>query len=232
MNFKFLSGIKVHNMRRIGAIFVLVIMTGCGQNDKSGLTICCAGDSLMMPIPHYLRDMLKNSKGKVNIKDWSRGGLSSRTYQNYFARRSRRWQNTKPDFVLIQLGTNDVLHLLRDHYKLADFKENLSKIIRNFRRLKGNRYKTPKIFIASVPPFYEETQSEEENSLIQEKINPSIQEIAQKEKIIFVDNFSVLCNRIHLYGPDGVHPNPRGQRALTKNWLFCIRSELRKSSKE
>jgi len=183
----------------------------------------------MKPIPHYLRGMLKNSKGKVSIKDWSRGGLSSLTYQDYFARRFRRWQSTKPDFILIQLGTNDVLHLLRDHYELVDFKENISKIIRGFRRFKGNRYKSPKIFIASVLPFYEETQSEEENLLIQEKINPVLQEIAQRKKIIFVDNFSVMRDRIHLYGLDGVHPNPRGERILAKNWLFWIRSELRKS---
>jgi len=216
-------------MRRIGAFLVFMIMVGCIQNDKHELTICCAGDSLMRPIPHHLREILKISKRKIRIRDWSRGGLSSQSYQAFFRRHYHRWRRTRPDFILIQLGTNDVIPLLHNEYKMSYFRNNLSAIIKNFRKFKGNRFKCPKIFVASIPLFYLESSSKEKNQWIKKEINPAIEEIAREEKSVFVDNFSVLSNRTHLYSPDGVHPNSRGEKALARNWLFWIRNELRKS---
>jgi len=202
-------------------------MNGCVQNDKSELTICCAGDSLMRPIPYHLKEMLKVPKTKIDIRDWSQGGLSSVTYRIFFTRHYLRWRKTRPDFILIQLGTNDVIPLLKDRYQMADFKKNLNTIIKNFKGFKGNGYKRPRIFLASVPLFYGESSSKEKNRLVQKEINPAIKEIAIKEKLFYVDNFSILVNETHLYSPDGVHPNSSGEKALAKNWLFWIRSELR-----
>jgi len=88
-------------------------------------------------------------------------------------------------------------------------------------------YKRPRIFLASVPLFYGESSSKEKNRLVQKEINPAIKEIAIKEKLFYVDNFSILVNETHLYSPDGVHLNSSGEKALAKNWLFWIRSELR-----
>ena len=214
-------------MRRVLVIFIFLVMNGCVQNDKSELTICCAGDSLMRPIPYHLKEMLNVAKRKVDIRDWSQGGLSSVTYQIFFAQHYLRWRKTRPDFILIQLGTNDVIPLQKDKYQMADFKKNLNTIIRNFKRFRGNKYRRPRIFLSSVPLFYGEFSSVEENRLVQKEINPAIEEIAIKEKLFFVDNFSILVNKTHLYSPDGVHPNSSGEIALSKNWLFWIRSELR-----
>jgi len=216
-------------MKRAGIVLVLVIMAGCLQNGQSELTICCAGDSLMRPIPRRLGEMLKISKRKIKIRDWSRGGLSSQSYQAFFKRHYQSWRNTRPDFILIQLGTNDVRSLLQKEYGIDDFKANLKTIIKNFRRFRGSKYKRPKIFMASIPLFYVVSSPKERNRLIEERINPTIEETAREENVIFVDNYSVLYNRTHLYFPDGVHPNSRGVKALAKNWLFRMRSELRKS---
>ncbi len=206
----------------------LMIMMGCVQNEKTKLAICCAGDSLMRPVPNHLENILKDSKGKIIIKDWSRGGLSSKSYRAFFLKRWKGWRKTRPDFVLIQLGTNDVRPLLQQEYDLENFRVNLKAIIKKFKTFKGGRYKTPKIFIASVPLFCQESRGKEKNQLIEEEINPGIEEIASEENITFVDNFSLLLHRAHLYSPDGVHPNSRGERALARNWLFWIRNELRK----
>jgi len=213
---------------RIVGLTALIIMMGCVQSDKTRLTICCAGDSLMRPIPYHLENILKDSKGKIIIKDWSRGGLSSKSYRAFFLKRWKGWRKTRPDFVLIQLGTNDVTPLLQQEYDLENFRVNLKAIIEKFKTFRGRRYKTPKIFIASVPLFCQESRGKGKNQLVAEKINPGIREIASEENIIFVDNFSLLFHRAHLYSPDGVHPNAKGERVLAKNWLFWLRSELRK----
>lgn len=217
-------------MKRAGIVLLLMIMAGCLQNGQSKLTICCAGDSLMRPIPHHLREMLKSSKKKIKIRDWSQGGLNSQSYRRFLSRHYQSWRYERPDFILIQLGTNDVSPLLQNEYGVDDFKANLKRIIKNFRRFRGNKYKRPKIFMASIPLFYLESSSEEKKRLIEERVNPTIKETAREENIILVDNFSVLYNKTHLYYPDGVHPNSQGVRALAKNWLFWIRSELRKGS--
>jgi len=182
----------------------------------------------MRQIPYHLKEMLKFSKSKVVINDLSQGGLSSQSYQWFFTRHYENWIKTRPDFILIQLGTNDVIPLLEHKYELANFEENLKTIIGNFKSFRGNDNKCPEILIASVPLFYGEAYSQEKNRLVKEKINPTIKEIAKKEEIIFVDNFFVLKDKINLYDPDGVHPNSKGEKALAKNWLSWIRSERRK----
>jgi lysophospholipase L1-like esterase len=171
--------------------------------------------------------MLGLSKNEVEIKDWCQGGLSSQTYQSFLAKHYKNWVKTRCDFILLQLGTNDVFPLLEQRYTLMDFKENMSSIIKNFKRFKGRRNKHSKILVASIPLFCDEDEILEKNRLIQEKINPAIREIAKREKAIFVENSSVLENRYDLYDPDGVHPNTEGERALARNWLSWIRRELR-----
>jgi lysophospholipase L1-like esterase len=215
-------------MRKTIIICLLMIMAGCAQNDRNKLVVCCAGDSLMRPIPYHLREMLKSPHRKIDIRDWSQGGLSSQSYQIFFTRHYLSWRKVKPDFILIQLGTNDLIPLLNNKYQMADFEKNLNTIIKNFKRFKGNRYKRPKIFMASVPLCYDDSNSKEKNRLVREEINPAIKKIAKIEKLFLVDNFLILTDKTHLYSPDGVHPSPLGEKAIAKNWLLGIRCELRK----
>jgi len=207
--------------------FCLLLGSDCGQKEKVYLTICCAGDSLMRPVPHHLRSLLNASKDKVEIRNWAQGGLTSESYRSFFVRHYPDWKKIRSDFILLQLGTNDVFPLLEGRYTLAQFKENMSSIIEELRKFKGSKNRHPRILIASVPLFCYEIASPEKNSCVEDRINPAIQEIAEKEEVIFVDNYSVLRNRCDLYDPDGVHPNRDGERALARNWLSSIRKELR-----
>jgi len=218
---------KMHALMIVATAFCLLLGSSCAPEVKDHLTICCAGDSIMRPVPYHLRSLLSGSKHEVEIKEWAQGGLTSESYKSFFARRFPNWKKTRSDFILLQLGTNDVFPLLERRYTLLQFKENMSSIIKEFKKFKGIKNKHPRILIASVPLFCFQIASPARNSLVENEINPAIQEIAQREKAIFVDNYSVLHNRCDLYDPDGVHPNREGERALARNWLFSIRRELR-----
>ncbi len=176
----------------------------------------------MRPVPGHLRVLLKTTNIQAVIKDWSQGGLSSKTYQGFFQRHWAAWRQTRPDLILIQLGTNDALPIVLGKHDPAKFRQNLLTIIRNFKLFTTAENKRPRIFVASVPYFTGTERRQEKNKVIKEQINPAIQEIARAEGLVFVDNFSVLENKPELYDPDGVHPSPEGEIALAKNWLLWI----------
>jgi len=48
------------------------------------VSVVKAPDSLMRSIPSHLNKLLPLHGTKLNIKDWARGGLSSRTYMSYY----------------------------------------------------------------------------------------------------------------------------------------------------
>jgi lysophospholipase L1-like esterase len=217
-------------IRKKVEILVLVLFVGLRPLSGSAkVVICCAGDSLMRPVPGHLRDLLKPLSIQAVIKDWSQGGLSSRSYQDFFRQHWADWRQTRPDFIMVQLGTNDALPILEGKYDPAKFRENLLTIIRNFKQFSSETHKQPRIFIATAPYFSGTARKQEKNEIIKERINPAIREIARIEGLVFVDNFSVLENKPELYDPDGVHPSPEGEIALAKNWLFWIERELNPS---
>ena len=197
------------------------------QSDETVYTICCVGDSLMRPMPAHLREIFQTSEVKFRIRDWSQGGLSSVTYQEFYARHAEQWMKTRPDFILIQLGTNDALPLLQKSYSPEDFEVNMKTIINRFREFAGGHSPRPQIFLATVPLFHEGDLAKEKNRVIKKTINPSIRRIAKEKKLTLVDNYSVLKNKPKLYDSDGIHPNHQGENAIANNWARAIRLTFR-----
>ncbi len=190
------------------------------------VVICCAGDSLMRPVPGHLRELWRRPKTQAVIKDWSQGGLSSRTYQGFFRRQSAAWHKTSPDLILIQLGTNDAGPILLGKYDLAEFRKNLRAIVDRFRQFRSSKNQPPRIFIASIPYFSGTADKEGKNRVIRDGINPAIKDLAVSEGLVFVDNFAVMNEKPTLYDADGVHPSSEGETALAGNWLSWIEREL------
>ncbi|MCP2520623.1 SGNH/GDSL hydrolase family protein [Candidatus Aminicenantes bacterium AC-708-M15] len=217
-------------MRIVQKVFLIIIIlfffNACFKEKKDTLIICCAGDSLMKPIPFHFRKII-DRKSHVKILNLARSGYDTGNYKDYMLRHWRDWKNKRCDYILIQLGTNDAIRIMKGKYPFIAFKQNLYFIVRKFKEFKGNKFKNSKILIASVPPVYFGKFGDEVNNLIREKINPAIKEIAEKERIFFVDNYSKLNGKINFYDKDGVHPNHEGEILLAKNWLFSIKITLR-----
>lgn len=206
----------------------MLLIAGCAEKGPYELTICCAGDSLMRPIPPHLRKLLLSNGSKINVKDWARGGLSSQTYMSFYRKRVQRQKPYSIDFILLQLGTNDVRHLYSGEYSLARFEANLKLIIDEFRKFSPKRDNPVKILIASIPPLYA-PEYQEMNRFIRSKLNPAIKKLSEVKAVFFVDNWKVLNDRLHLYRPDGIHPNVRGEWVLAQNWIIAMRKVVRSS---
>jgi len=184
------------------------------------MVIVCAGDSLMRPMPLYLRRWLPGHH--IAIKDWAQGGLSVASYFSFFSAHPA-WRREKVDIILLQLGTNDVPLFLKNEEKEEFFVGHLRKIIKEFRKLKGNYFHRPRIIVATAPPFFGGKDEDQRNGILERMINPAIRQLAKKEKLFLLDQWLKFKDRPDLYDPDGVHLNGEGERAMARQWWRIIR---------
>jgi len=187
---------------------------------KPKIVIVCAGDSLMRPIPFYLRRWLP--RRHLAIREWAQGGLSVATYFSFFSAHPA-WRREKVDLILLQLGTNDVSLFLKNEEKDELFVEHFRKIIKEFRKLKGNYFHRPRIIVATAPPFSGGKEEAQRNRILEGMINPAIRQLAKKEKLFLLDQWPKFKDRPDLYHSDGVHLNGEGERLMARQWWRIIR---------
>lgn len=184
------------------------------------IVIVCAGDSLMRPMPLYLRRWLPGRY--IAIKEWAQGGLSVASYFSFFSAHPA-WRREKVDLILLQLGTNDVSLFLRNEEKEEIFVSHFRKIIKEFQKLKSNYFHRPRIIVATAPPFFGGKEEDQRNGVLEAKINPAIKKLAKKEKLFLLDHWPKFKGRPDLYDPDGVHLNSEGEKVMARQWCRIIR---------
>lgn len=205
---------------------VLLMLASCAPKGPDELVIACVGDSLMRPIPLHLKKSIRAIERRVVIVEWARGGLTVRSYLDFYERRFHYGRMRRPDFILIQLGTNDARGLIVGDLKLEEFKLNLREIIGEFKSYSNGRGGPTQVLVANVPLWNGE-KYRQINNFVQDALNPSIESLAAEENVYLVDNYRILNKRPHLYSSDGIHPNEIGERALAQNWLIAIRKAAR-----
>ncbi len=196
------------------------------QPETPPLIICCAGDSLMRPMPFYFRRLLPPVSSNFIIEEWAQGGLSSVTYQSFYRQHAGQWRRITPDLILLQLGTNDAAPLAEGRYSADDFLANLTAIIREFQTYRGAAGQAAVVLVATIPSFSDDPSNDGKNKMVREVINPAIRKAAESTGALLADNFSVLNGKPELYDPDGVHPNVQGEEALAKNWIKAMKACL------
>lgn len=209
--------------KKIKSCFVfslLAIAFFFSESSPQKIVIACAGDSLMRPVPLYLRRLLPAKH--IVIKEWAQGGLSSATYLSFFLAH-QNWRQKKVDIILFQLGTNDVSLFLRNEEDEENLLSNLRRIIKEFKKIKSNYFHHPRIILATAPPFAGVKDEAEKNRLLDEVVNPVIRRLANEEKLLLIDHWSRFKGRPDLYDQDGVHPSGEGEKLIARSWRRAIR---------
>jgi lysophospholipase L1-like esterase len=203
-----------------------VIFTTCASPPPNHI-ILCAGDSITeSPYPRTLQRELRREGFRVKVINRGVSGHTSGEYLRYLRQNIESFQKAAPDFVLLQLGTNDV-RLDADNTPLDRFDQNMREIIDIFRGIPTRKGNPPTILLATVPPIPTTAQfpfTEESSERIEKEINPAIEAICREENLTLVDNFELFRKAAHLL-PD-VHPTQEGYRILAGNWSKALKPLL------
>jgi len=206
-------------------LLIIALLPSCSSPPKSYI-ILCAGDSITeVGYPPFLERILKDEGFRAKVVNEGKSGYTSREYLVYLRRNKTELADSHPDFILLQLGTNDV-RIDHDQTSADNFYDNMKEIIRLFRDFKTRKGKNPHILLATIPPIPEGTPfpfSPESVNRATQEINPLIQKIAAEANCTLVDNYSVFLDSPHLL-PE-VHPSDQGYEAIAKNWFTALKKD-------
>jgi lysophospholipase L1-like esterase/pimeloyl-ACP methyl ester carboxylesterase len=116
--------------------------------------------------------------------------------------------SSRPDVVVIQLGTNDTKPQNWAHQ--AQFAADYADLVRQFQALPSN----PRIFL-SLPPYVAGAGNFGINEPVLLEAIPLIQAVAKETQATVIDVHAAFLNRDDLL-PDRVHPNAAGATVLAK----------------
>lgn len=214
-----------------GMVFFLLWLVSC-SSEPGGIVILCAGDSITeAEYPRLLRRLLTQEGYRVQVHNYGRKGNNSREYLKFLEEREKGLAGLQPDFVLLELGTNDVRGD-NDFTPVAEFDRTMRKIIGIFERFSTRKGKKPQILLATVPPLPENLPPpfvRESAVRVVEEINPVLKKIASDYQLVLVDNYSLFLENPELL--PGIHPTSMGYRLLAQNWLRHLRPFLPKQRK-
>jgi lysophospholipase L1-like esterase len=213
-------------MMVIASMLVSVLMMNSCGSKSEGVIIFCAGDSITeVGYPRFLHRILNREGLRNKVINRGRSGHNSREYLQLLRKNQTVWAESSPDFILLQLGTNDV-RIDQDQASSDEFYRNIKEIIRIFRGWKTRAGKSPRLLLAAIPPIPEGTPfpfDSDSRKRVGEDINPLLEKIAREENLPFVDNFSLFLGSPHLL--PGVHPSKEGYEALAQNWYEALKKE-------
>ncbi|OGD20731.1 MAG: hypothetical protein A2W03_14735 [Candidatus Aminicenantes bacterium RBG_16_63_16] len=210
--------------------FVFLFSLACGfSRSRQGVIIMCAGDSLTdSAYPRDLRRLLARDGIAARVLNFGRRGNNSGEYRRFLENRQAALAAEHPDFILLQLGTNDV-RLDGDLTDTPAFAANMRAIIAVFRGFTGRRGQKALLLLGTIPPVPETAASPfgpASRDRVTREINPLIRRLAQEDGLVLVDHEPLFSASPELL-PD-VHPSREGYRRLARNWYDALAPRLKK----
>jgi lysophospholipase L1-like esterase len=190
----------------LGTIVLATLIVGfqplSAQNKVEALPtrVACVGDSITA-ITRYPSDLQSFLGPNYSVKNFGVNG-------------STVLLNFKPNIVIIMLGTNDDLEMLRPSN--ASFEEDYIKLISAFQQLESN----PRIWVVEPPPIFSNS-SDLSIPYFNGIIVPKIQEMANQTNLPIIDVYNAFGNHSD-YFVDGVHPNSQGAALIASEVYKAI----------
>lgn len=188
--------------------------------------ILCAGDSLTKGgYPEKLKLLfLQNGYRGIVVVNLGRGGHTSGEY-GHFLQKNNSWQKPFPDWVLIQLGTNDV-RIDSDHTSGQDFEKNMEKIIEFFKKEAVQRNRNINIVLATIPPVVASRNFDQTSiKRVTQEINPIIKNLAKQHNLFLVDNYQLFIKNSKEL-PE-IHPTSKGYQLMAENWFQLLKTKIK-----
>jgi lysophospholipase L1-like esterase len=185
----------------------------------SGLpVILCAGDSITAAsYPKQLKALLARDGFRVQVINAGMKGDNTAEYIR-FLEKSRIIERTDPDWVLLQLGTND-LRIDSHATTTEQFRKNLEAILDRIARHRNHDGSFPRIILATIPPIPIEVRwhfNAVSRLRVETEINPAIRAIASQRGLMLAENHALFVGRPELL-PE-IHPSEKGYRVLAEAW--------------
>ena len=128
---------------------------------------------------------------------------------------------SKPDIVVIMLGTNDTKDI---NWDADEYKKGLSDIVASYLDLKTK----PKVYLVRSPYcFSVEGQELAEYGIqpavVEDELGKIAQEVAQEYSLEYVDMYQVTEGQNDLYTSDGIHFNKDGYELISDTIYDAIK---------
>jgi len=189
-----------------------------------GIIVLCAGDSITAAAyPHFLQRMFNREGVRCRVLNFGRSGFSSGEYRRFLETDGGRLKNERPDFILLQLGTNDV-RIDGDHASTPEFEANMGSVLDLLREFRDRAGNPSRIVLGTIPPVPEGAPlpfSPESSRRVEAEINPAIRALAAARGLPVVDNHALFVGRPDLL--PGIHPTADGYRRLAENWFAALK---------
>ncbi|MEE9503418.1 MAG: SGNH/GDSL hydrolase family protein [Candidatus Aminicenantaceae bacterium] len=210
--------------RKTTWLLILLLFFPFCSSSPQGFIVLCAGDSITAAdYPRFLQRRFDQDGILVKVLNYGRSGDTSGEYLAFLKKNTQILSKEHPDFILIQLGTND-LREDQDNTSATQFSANMKDIINIFSGFKTRSGKTPQSLIATIPSIPENSPSpftEKSHRRVRDEINPIIRQIADDQGLVLVDNYTLLLDQSHLL-PE-VHPSREGYRQIALNWYNSLK---------
>jgi acyl-CoA thioesterase I len=184
-----------------------------------------AGVGASSPSATYIAKLETSLEGSLQGMDFDvvGRGLGGEEAQGAADRMKKEVEETKPDLVVWQLGTNDALrHVSIDKFKSC-VKTTISWLAEN------------KIDVVLVDPQYGDALTKDEHY---EKVVAALADVARESRVLLVDRFEAMRELqrergdLFYLSADKLHPNDRGHRCMAEQLARAIVGGLMQADAE
>jgi lysophospholipase L1-like esterase len=192
------------------------------------LVVLAAGDSMTAAgYPDELQALCDAARLKVRVVNAGVKGHTSGEYLAYL-RASGALARTRPDVVLLQLGTNDV-RIDGDRTETARFHRQMNEILDRILAQLTPRGEAPAVLLSTVPPVVVTVPRHFDASSarrVVDEINPTIRRLARERGLGLVETYELFVR--HPAWLLDIHPTPEGYRAMARLWFEALAPLLRR----
>lgn len=218
-------------MRKTILLIILLVALGTSAEYPAGekLTIVCVGDSITYGYglpdrehnawPAQLQALLGGGQAVLNLGVSGTTALRQTGHSYVNTPEYRTALNSRPDIVLIKLGTNDSRPYYRKY--IDSFYRDYKNLVDSFVALPSH----PRVILLfPVPDFIGKGQDEPFNSDIPSYILPVIRRVAAEDRLDTVDLHTLLAGRPELF-PDKLHPDAVGAGLIAGRLYQFLRGQ-------